>query len=224
MVEKYRSYVWSSFETKYDSTYKSYFQSAVFDHFYEITKVKQYPTKQVEELCNEYIEEVNKQFTSTGGKIMNIYTGAYQTYPTLDAYAPAYLGLSSTSDITWREYLYSMAESLIKERLIMFYLMREEGFAPSEDDFEKLLNATREEYIETYIQQYLDYEGKTKEDYTDAEYEQFVKERKSEISSYYDDRYFEEITYYNIVVKHITEWDGIEVVTLDDRRAYPLDK
>ena len=106
----------------------------------------------------------------------------------------------------------------------MFYLMREEGFAPSEDDFEKLLNATREEYIETYIQQYLDYEGKTKEDYTDAEYEQFVKERKSEISSYYDDRYFEEITYYNIVVKHITEWDGIEVVTLDDRRAYPLDK
>lgn len=224
LVEKYYAFAEDAIQKLYEKEYKDLVEDAIWSHIQTLVKINKYPVYKVEEIYESYVDDVFYQFTSTGGMVQNNYTGTSQTYPTLDTYAPAYLGLSSTSDITWREYLYSMAESLIKERLIMFYLMREEGFAPSEEDFEKLFAATRDEYVETYIKQYLDYEGKTKEDYTDAEYEQFVRERKSEIYSYYDDQYFEEITYYNIVAKHITEWEGIEVVTLDDRRAYPLDK
>ena len=224
LVEKYYAFAKDAIWKLYEKEYKDLVEDAAWSHIQSLAKVNKYPVYKVEEIYESYVDDVFYQFTSTGGMVQNNYTGTSQTYSTLDTYAPAYLGLGSNSDITWREYLYSMAESLVKERLIMFYLMREEGFAPSEEDFDKLFAETRDEYIETYIQQYLDYEGKTREDYTDAEYEEFVRERKSEIFSYYDDQYFEEITYYNILVEHITAWEGIEIVTLDDRRAYPLDK
>ena len=222
LVEKYYAFAEDALQKLYEQEYNDAAEQAIWSYLLSIAKVNKYPVSKVEAIYDSYVDDVFQQFTSSGGVITNSY-GTSQTYSTLDTYAPVYLGISGGTQ-TWREYLYSMAESLIKERLVMFYIMREEGIAPSDEDFEKLLAATREEYINEYVEQYLAYEGSTREDYTDAEYEKFVKARENEILSYYDDEYFKEITYYNIVIKNVTQWETIDIVTLDERRAYPLDK
>ena len=224
LTEKYYAYAEETIWKLYEQERKNLTEEAIWNHYQSIVNIKKYPTYKVEEIYEGYVNDVFEQYLSSEGQIYNSYTGSYSTYTTLDTYAPVYLGLSSSSGQTqtWREYLYSTAEALIKERLIVFYLMRTEGFTPSEEDFEKLLAATREEYVNEYINQYLSYEGKTKDDYTEEEFTKFRKDRENEIYSYYDDSYFEEVTYYNIVVKNIIDWPT--VITLDERRAYPVNQ
>ena len=223
LTEKYYAFAEEAIWNLYEQEYKVLLEEAIWAHYQEIVTIKKYPVSKVEKIYDDYVADVFDQFLADEGKIYNSYTGSYSTYETLDTYAPVYLGISTTEQ-TWREYLYSNAEALIKERLIMFYLMRNEGFAPSEEDFEKLLSATREEYISEYVNQYLSYQGKTKDDYTEDEYAKFVAEREKEIFDYYSDDYFEEVTYYNIVVKNIVDWPTIKVSTLDERRAYPVNQ
>ena len=78
-------------------------------------------------------------------------------------------------------------------------------------------------YLDEYVQQYLDYEKKTREDFaTEKEYQDYVDARAAEIFGYYDDEYFEETAIYNLVMDAVVDWPN--VITLDDRRAYPTTK
>ena len=220
LVDKYRAYAKESINKLYEEEYKDLVEKAIWDHYQSIAKALKYPAIKVDKIYDEYINDVESQFESSGGQVYNNYTGSYNTYQTLETYAPAYLGISSSTD--WRAYIHGMAESLVKERLIMYYILRTENLIPSDEEFAKLYDATREEYLNEYIEQYLEYEEKTREDFTDEEYAKFVEERKGEIFSYYDEDYFKETTYYNIVSEKILDWP--EIVTLDERRAYPVKK
>jgi len=220
LTEKYRAYAEETMNELYEEDYKELVEAAIWEYYAEISKAIKYPGAKVDDIYDEYIEDVDNQFASSGGQVYNSYTGSYNTYSTLDTYAPAYLGLSSTTN--WRDYLYGLAQSLVKERMVMYYILRSENLMPTTDEFNKMYNETRQEYLDEYIEQYLDYEGKTRDDYSDEEYADFVEARKAEIFSYYDAEHFEETAYYNIVVEHIINWP--DVVTLDERRAYPVSK
>ena len=115
-----------------------------------------------------------------------------------------------------------MSEELVKERLILYYLMREENLVPTEEKFAEEYEAVCEEYIDEYVRQYLEYEEKTEADYTAEEYAKFVEDRKAELFDYYDEEYFKETTYYEVALREFLKWPN--VITLDERRAYPLDK
>lgn len=220
LVDKYRAYAKDVMEELYEKEYREMVEQAIWDYYAEIFKALKYPGAKVDEIYDEYIADVDTQFASSGGQVYNSYTGSYNTYSTLDTYAVAYLGLSSNTN--WRDYLYGLAESLVKERMVMYYILRTENLIPTTEEFNKEYNETRQEYLDEYIEQYLDYEGKTREDYSDEEYAKFVEARKGEIFSYYDAEHFEETAYYNIVVDRIIDWP--DVVTLDERRAYPVSK
>ena len=222
IIEKYYAYAKETLNELYEEEYNELVKQAVWAQYLKMFTVKKYPGAKVNEVYEAYIQEMKDQFDSTGGQVYNSYTGSYQTYETLDTYATAYLGLSSTSTITWKDYILSQVESIIKERLIMYYILRTDNLFVSDEDFAKLYDATKQEYLDAYVEQYLEYESKTREDYTDEEYAEFLEARKKEIFSYYDEAHFTENTYYHIVEKNFLEWP--EVSTLDERRAYPLDK
>lgn len=222
IVDKYYAYAKETLDELYEEEYKELVKKAIWTEYLKMFKIKKYPGAKVNEVYDAYIQEMKDQFDSTGGQVYNSYTGSYQTYQTLDTYAMAYLGLSSTSAITWQDYIRSQSESVIKEKLIMYYILRTENLFVSDEDFAKLYDATRQEYLDAYVEQYLEYEDKTREDYTDEEYEEFLEARKKEIFSYYGEDHFTENTYYHIVEKNFLEWP--EVSTLDERRAYPVDK
>ena len=222
IVDKYYAYAKETLDELYEEEYKELVKKAIWTQYLKMFKIKKYPGAKVNEVYEAYIQEMKDQFDSTGGQVYNSYTGSYQTYQTLDTYAMAYLGLSSTSAITWQDYIRSQSESVIKEKLIMYYILRTENLFVSDEDFAKLYDATRQEYLDAYVEQYLEYEDKTREDYTDEEYEEFLEARKKEIFSYYGEDHFTENTYYHIVEKNFLEWP--EISTLDERRAYPVDK
>ena len=221
-TEKYRAYAKEYLDEAYEENYKSMVEDAMWEHYLEKTEIKKYPAIKVDAIYKEYVDDVYYQFDQTGGSIENSYTGEYENYDNVDDFAIAYLGLTYAENQDWESVLYTMSENLVKERLILYYLIQEENLDISDKDFEAELAAVKQEYLDEYIKQYLEYEEKTREDYTDEEYSQFVEDRKIELFDYYDDEYFEETTYYEIALREFLTWPTVS--TLDDRSARPQEK
>ena len=222
LVDKYRDYAQDVIDKAYEANYESMVEDAMWDYYLKKAVIKKYPKVKVDKIHQEYIDDVYYQFGQTGGSIQDQYTGEYQTYETVDEFAVAYLGLTYSDDKDWKSVLYTMSKDLVKERLILYYLMQAEDLYPSEEEFATELEKVKQEYIDEYISQYLDYEEKTREDYTDEEYAKFVEARKAELFDYYDEEYFEETTYYEIALREFRTW--AKVSTLDDRTNLPQTK
>jgi FKBP-type peptidyl-prolyl cis-trans isomerase (trigger factor) len=220
LVEKYRNFAQKTLDDVYDNAYKSLVESAVWSHYKSTVKVKKYPQVKVDEMYDYYIDELTSAYISNGGMAYDSATGNYKTYDSLEAFIPAYLGLSSSQN--WKSYITDMAKNAVKERMIMYYLLRYENLVPSGTEFNDRIGEIRQEYVDEYVAQYIKNEGKTKEDYTEEEYAKIVSDCTDEILSYYDDDYFTTRVYYIVVSEEFIKWP--EVVTLDERRAYPFDK
>ena len=220
LVDRYIAFAEATMEDIYQMEYDSLVEEAVWNHYLKIVKIDKYPPLEVEAKYKEYLEQLNTQYVNSGGQIYNSQTGQYDTYTTLETYAVAYFGLAKNAN--YKEYLVAMAQNFVKEKIVLYYLLRSENLVPTKSDLDTMVAAMREEYINDYIEEYLDYQGKTKEDYTEEEYAEFVNECRNDVLSYYNQQYFEEQAYYRIVAKVIIQWP--DVVTLDERRAYPLTK
>lgn len=221
LLEKYKSYAKSYLEQSYEETYRELVEEAIWAHLNKKAKIKKYPKSMVKPIQDEYVEDVYYQFKEKGGTLTDR-NGVTTTYDTVDEFAVAYLSLAYTQ-IEWRDYLYSLAESLVGERLILYYLLNEiDGLMPDEATLAAKVQSIKDEYIDEYVKQYLEYDKKTEADFTPEEYEEYVKERTEEILSYYDDDHFIETAYYEIAFDTLVTYP--EVSTLDDRRDFPFEK
>lgn len=228
LVDKYRAYAKELMQKIYEAEYDSLVETAIWEHYAEIAKVKKYPTSKVDETYFDYAGELQNLYMSNGGRIYNQYTGSYDTHDTFNAYANAYLGITSYSEYyyygetAWQYAVYDMAEDFVKERLILYYIMRYENIMPSKEALAEEVELIKDEYLEEYIDQYLENESKTEADYPGEKWDEFKAERAKEIFSYYDDAHFEERAYYSLAAEAIIEWPN--VITLDERRAYPVEE
>ena len=219
-VDKYKAYATELMNELYETEKKSMIESAIWERYSSIAKIKKYPTARVDEVYYDYANEINNLYITNGGRIYNSYYGSYDTYDTLNAYANAYLGIDSYSEwyvygeTAWQYSLYQMAQDFVKERLVLYYIMRYENILPSEEELNAKVESIKQEYLDEYIQQYLDNESKTKDDYTAEEWEKFQKLRALEIFSYYDNNHFEERAYYTFAAETLITWPNVK--TLDD--------
>ncbi len=214
-TEKMRAFIQNLLDEDYKEAYESALEEAMWNHYHNenIAVVKKYPQKKVEAVYNEYYQDVIYQFEQSGGVINNA-LGSSTTCETIDDYAVIYLGLEYSDNKDWKATLYSMSESLVKERLILYYIMREENLTPSPAALNEQITASKKEYLDEYIDQYLaEYKDK-KENYNETEWAEFVSDREEELYSYYDDAYFTEIAYYEIALEAFLKWP--KVTTLDD--------
>lgn len=222
LTEKYRDFATKKMDEIYRDQYDELVEDAVWDYLEGIAKIKKYPESEVEKVYNDYVDDISAEFLSSGGQVSNSLTGSTTTYDTFAAYATAYLGLTSTSKMTWEEYLYSEAEIIVKERLVLYYLIKTENLLPTDEEFNATLAEIEQEFIDEMVAQYLYYAGKSKDDYTDEEYAEVIEECTEMVYNNFDTDYFKLRTYYNIFAKTAITWP--EVSTFDDRRAYPQDK
>lgn len=224
LTDKYRAYVKKTIDDIYEEEYENAINDAyktTWDRILAGAKVLKYPKNEVDKIYEEYVEDVEYQFAESGGYYTNESTGESQTYNDVDSYARAYLQLSATTN--WKTYLRNMSESLVKERLVLYYIIREEGLKLTNKELKAEIEKTKQIYLDEYVEQYLAYEQKSRDDFkSDEEYEEYVEDRAAEIFGYYDDDYFKETTYYNILKENVQKWSKIE--TLDERRAYPVTK
>ncbi len=219
LVDKYVAYYNEQLMENYEKEYETLVRDRIVEILRSISKAKKYPGGKVDEVYDDYYNTVNDSFITNEGKITNSY-GSSNTYQTLDTYAVAYLGLQTGAD--WKAYILGLAQDSIKERMMLFYLVRNENLIPAKDEFKDLVNETRENTIAEYTAQYLAYLGKTKDEYTAEAYAEFEAQCRKEVLNYYTDEYFEETTYYELLLKEAMNW--VDVNTLDERRAYPIDK
>ena len=133
LVEKYYAYANKTLMDAYEEEYKTLLREEIVAYYRTVFKGVKYPASKVEEIYNEYYASVSDSYNTNGGKITNSY-GSSTTYDTLDKYAVAYLGLQTGTN--WKNYLISLAQDSVKERYMMFYILRAENLIPSDADFE----------------------------------------------------------------------------------------
>ena len=220
LTDKYRDFANDKMYELYEQEYKSMVEEVTWDYINKISKGKKYPKDKVEEIYDDYVDDLSDQFISNNGQIYNSATGQSKTYDTFDAYVIAALGIATGS--TWQDYVRAEAEGYVEERLTMFYILRKENLLPNDAEFKTEYDKVVQGFIDEAISQYLYYAGKTKDDYTEDEYADIVEECSEMVYTSFDEEYFSIKTYYAILAKAIVEWP--EIVTLDERRAYPQDK
>ncbi len=218
LVEKFRNYVKKHLDDAYEEALDIMIEDAMWDRYHEKADVIKYPTENVGKIYQEYLDDVQYQYDYSGGSLHDE-NGNLVSYDTVDAFAAAYLGLSEGDD--WKARLYTIAEDLVKERLIYFYIMQKEDIIPTEDELNAKAESIKAEYLDDYIEQYIDYK-----EYNDSSfdkstlvgeaYDAFVEERKKELFDYYDNEYFEEIAYYEIGLQFFLTYPT--VYTLDSTK------
>ena len=220
LVEKYYAYANKTLMDAYEEEYKTLLREEIVAYYRTVFKGVKYPASKVEEIYNEYYASVSDSYNTNGGKITNSY-GSSTTYDTLDKYAVAYLGLQTGTN--WKNYLISLAQDSVKERYMMFYILRAENLIPSDADFEKKVTEVTNTIVDEYVEYCMNYEGKTKDSFkTEAEYQEYYNNCRKQVLANYDKTYFEESAYFEILMESATKWP--KVVTLDERRAYPVNK
>ena len=213
LTEKFRSYLEKILEDNYLEEYKTMVEDAMWNHYLEKAEIKKYPKAKVDEIYAEYVEDVHYQFDQTGGSLQNPYTGEYVTYEDIDSFAVAYLGLTYSENKDWKATLYQLSKNLVKERLILYYIMQLEELLPTEEELADEVSKIKQEYVNEYVNQYLEYENKNRGDFTSEEFAEYVKEREEELFTYYSEEYFVETAYYEMGLEEMIKWP--EVKTFD---------
>ena len=215
LTEKLRAYLKDKLDEAYKEELESEIETLMWDHYLKIAEVKKYPKKKVEAIYIEYYDDVVWQYENNGGSIQNSYTQEYENYDNIDDYAMAYLSCEYYGYDDWKDYLYAMAESLVKERLVLYYILKEENLLPTAEELTAKIDEVKTEYKEEYYTQYLENEKKKREDYTDEQWAEFTAKRDEELFEYYNDDYFTELAYYDIGLEAFITWPT--VITFDNQ-------
>jgi len=215
LSEKYKSYAAAMMYKSYEAELKELLEEEIWNYYLKdgVATVEKYPLEELKRIYGEYVADVTAQYESSGGIVYNQYTGSYEKCDSIDGFAEIYLGIQYTEKPDWRGRLYDTAKMLVRERLILFHIMRNEKILPGESEVAEGVEKLKREYLDEYMAQYLEYNGKTREDYTDEEYEKLVAERSAELFEYFGEDYFTETVYFNTAMKVISTYPNIK--TLD---------
>jgi len=212
LAEKYKAYIKETVYENYRESKRQMAEDAMWQYFCARAEVIKYPENKVNEIFNEYRNDLTTRYTQSGGVITDPYTSKSVTCESLDEYAVIYYKLQYAEDQDWENYLTKHAQSLVKERLVMYYLIKEEKLCTNAE-FVKWFEKTKQNYVDEYIKQ--DTTDTSK--FTEEEYEEYVEECKKKIFDTYDDEYFTETTYFEIVMNKMLSYS--KIYTLDEISA-----
>jgi FKBP-type peptidyl-prolyl cis-trans isomerase (trigger factor) len=187
--EKHRAYLLAEANAENEEMRKALIEEAMWEHYNSKVKIKKLPKGEVEEIYHQYYGELTSQY--------QLYYSPY--YSSFGEFVRAYYNLSSSAD--WDSYINELAESVIVEKLIFYYIIRAEKLVPSDTEFQNMYNETVQEYLDYYVNDiYAEEIASLK---TDAEKEARIIEIKEEMLDYYGEEYFDEIVYYDYALDKI---------------------
>lgn len=180
--EKFRSYVVAGLEESRESELADVIEEQMWEHYRSKVKIKRLPEGEVLEYYDDYVAELTAQ-----------YNAAADNYNSLEEYAMLHLELDR--DDNWLDYMRSLAEKAVTEKIIFYYIVRNDKLLPSEKEYKELYDATVAEYLEAFLKNV----GCTKDKYeTEAEYNSAVESYKQSMFKVYSEEYFDE----NVIFLH----------------------
>ncbi len=221
-AEKYSSYLWENLEKTYEKAYDGLVEIEMWDYLLKTAQIKKYPLSQLNPAYENSLREIEDRYYASNGRFWNSTTLQYEDYKTLDSYADAYLGMKSTANYGWRDRLMEDAKQLIAQKMILCYVMDMQNISFTEQQMAEKSAQLNKEYFDIFLETYFRYNSIDKEELTDEEYKEHEAECRSDFNAVYDDKFFEETTYFNLALETLMSW--ADVSTLDERSAYPADK
>ena len=180
LMECYHEYLKESIMESAKAENDSILTSAVWARLNEAARIKRLPAAEVNSYYEGYVDEITQSYNKSGS-----------SYGTLDAYALTYLSLSESDD--WRAHLKKTAENSVAEKLVFYYIIREQGLLPTDEEI-AAIRVDLEEEIRQYILENLSMENyETEEEYLSA-----VEAYHEGMVASYGDDYFSE----NAIYKH----------------------
>lgn len=189
LVEKHREYLKALAIEENEESRRTLTEEAMWEYYHAKVKVKKLPETDINEIYKDYYNEVVATYEA-------YYSSAYDS---VDKFAKDYFGLSSSE--SWIDHITKKAEKVIVEKIMFYYIIREENLVPTDEEFERLYNETVEEYLGYYADQI--YKSELDSIKTEEERNKRLAEIKEEMLDYYGELYFEEIVYYDYALDDI---------------------
>ncbi len=183
LTEKYTEKIRADLLKSHEEELNSLIETAMWQHLHKSVKVKKLPKSEVSTFYNNYEDEINLYYTQ------------YQSYySSFDQAARDYLQIGSTAD--WRAALTERAEQAVVEKIMFYYIAREQGLMPDEATERTLYEDMFNEMLDAYLEQYKIY----RDNYdTEEAYNKDVDKYREIILTQYGEDYIME----NAVFEHI---------------------
>lgn len=188
-VEKYKSKLEESLIAARTETIESAVKDMIWASLLEKVTVKSLPTREVREFYNLFISQLEMEFSN------------YESiYPSFASFVLDYFSLEANAN--WEDYVWSLAEDALIEKLVLYYVARREGLSPRDKAYIELRDGIIEEYLE--------YVGCLRENFkSDAEYEAARTIRLSAMTDYYGEDYFDHVAFDEYVTSRLVRYVNI---------------
>ena len=193
MIEKYKSYVKEqiAYDNKLDVetlTINAFWESALSG-----VVIKKYPEKQLKEIYDSLLYELDYYY--------NYY---YSYYYKRDDFMCLYMGLELGSD--WQTHLQGLAKEQLKEKLLFFRIMEQEGLRPTAEEYDALFD----EYLDSALaSNKITVESCGSEEAYNAKKATY----KQQMLTQYGEDYFVSMIYYNITMEAIIGYANVVEIT-----------
>jgi len=179
--EKFKAKLLEDARTEAEEEKKSLMEEAMWEHYLKKAEFKRLPKSELKKIEEEYYYEIEQGYA--------MYNSSFES---LEEYAIAYFRLGAGVD--YQEYITEKAESVIKEKLLFYYVAREAGLVPTEEKLIELRDEMIAEYLDYYVKNI--YNEELEKLKTEEEREARIKGIESEMLAYYGEDYFTENAYY----------------------------
>ena len=191
--EKFRSYVVKKLEDAREDELADVIEDAMWDHYHKVTKVKRLPEGEVLDYYNDYVAELTSR-----------YNAAADNYNSIEEYAMLDLGLER--DENWLDYMRNLAERSVTEKIIFYYIIKEQKIAPTKSEYDELYAQTLEETLQSILTQV----GCTPDGYaTEEEYKEAVESYRKSMMNAYGEDYFEEVVIYLHAIEKLRSYANV---------------
>lgn len=192
IVQKYRSYLKEQIAVEKGLDTDTLVLQAFWKSVMAGAVVKKYPEKQVEEAYDSLVAE------------LEYYYDYYSSYYKYDDFMCLYIGLDVGSD--WKAELKNMAKDQVKQQLIFYRIMNQEGLKPTDEEYNKL--------FDEYLVSALADQGIVAEKYdTEEEYLTAKSNFKKQMLESRGEEYFKTMIYYQVTVEKIIEYANVVETT-----------
>ncbi len=195
LIEKHRAMLLAEAEEEGYALNESLVSEAVWKHLTGKTTVKKLPKDEINTVYEQIYATLIREFNSYYRLI----------YPTIDDYARAKYNLTRYDSIT--EAMMAEAETTVVEKLIFYYIAREEGLLPTGKVFDDAYEKSVAEYLDYYADTY--YKEELEKLTDESEKKEKIAEIKAEMLEFYGKEYFRELVYYETALPKIIEFANI---------------
>ena len=183
IVARHRAYLFDEATAENERTREALIEEAVWEHYNDAVDVKTLPQSEKNAIFEELYAEIYTEYTTH-------YSSFYSSF---DYYVLARYGADKNASP--RALIENEAESIIVEKLIFYYIIREENLIPSDEEFKKSYEKAVGEHLDYYVEDI--YASELSKIQNEAEKQARIAEIKAEMMEYFGEDYFRELVYYD---------------------------